>query len=361
MNFAVNAPINNLSFGQVSIALLREFYVKGLQPCLFPIGGKVEVGSQKIDEDFKKWIESCMRKGLAAHSRRIPAFKLWHLHDYDSVSEKQLLYSFYELDSPTQVELNIARNQNKLAFSNDYSCSQFTNMGINSVVKIPLGFDSTNFSRKGDNKNENKITFNLLGKFEKRKHHAKVIKAWLKEFGNKPEFFLNCAIYNPFFSPEDNKNVCSGVIEGKHYFNIQFFNFIESNAAYNDFLNHGNIVIGMSGAEGWGLGEFQSIALGKHGVILDAHGHKEWANNDNATLVRPSNMIDAYDGTFFHKGQIFNQGSIFDWKDEDFIAGCYKAIKQYRNAPLNSKGIELQSRFTYSKMADSVISELEKL
>ena len=49
-----------------------------------------------------------------------------------------------------------------------------------------------------------------------------------------------------------------------------------TNTAYNDYLNSGDIIIGMSGGEGWGLPEFHSVALGKYGIILNAHAYKEF-------------------------------------------------------------------------------------
>ena len=51
MNYALNLPINTVSFGQVSVALLREIYKKEHQPCLFPIGN-LEINAQKEDKDF---------------------------------------------------------------------------------------------------------------------------------------------------------------------------------------------------------------------------------------------------------------------------------------------------------------------
>ena len=63
----------------------------------------------------------------------------------------------------------------------------------------------------------------------------------------------------------------------------------------------------MSGAEGWGLPEFQSTAIGKHSVILNATGYKQWANEENSTLVEPSGKQPIYDNTFFKEGSQFNR------------------------------------------------------
>ena len=111
MDFSLNLPINSVSFGQVSTAILREIYKKGLQPCIFPIGERVDLSTQEEDADFSNWVNSGVAKSLNGHSRSNPVFKLWHINgSMESFSEKQVLYTFYELDQPTPAEVNTVKN-----------------------------------------------------------------------------------------------------------------------------------------------------------------------------------------------------------------------------------------------------------
>ena len=130
---------------------------------------------------------------------------------------------------------------------------------------------------------------------------------------------------------------------------------MQKNSLYNDFLNSGDIIIGMSGGEGWGLPEFQSVALGKHGVILNATAYKEWATEANTTLIEPCGKIEAADGVFFKKGGAFNQGNIFAFDEDEFIEGCEKAVQRHKNTPINLEGLKLQKDFTYSKTVDAIM------
>jgi len=123
MEFALHLPLNGVSFGQVSTALLREFHERGVQPSLFPIG-QIDLNSQDdISSDFNSWIQNCVRKAFEYHDRNTPVFKLWHLNQdsLTSFSKDQTLFTFYELDHPTTIEMNIARNQKKLLVSSRYS------------------------------------------------------------------------------------------------------------------------------------------------------------------------------------------------------------------------------------------------
>jgi len=360
-------PINSVSFGQISTLILRTLYERDkeskldLDICLFPIG-QPDLSSQKEDKEFAAWIQQKLIKGVESWDRNTPLFKLWHLNgSLESFSNKQTLLSFYELDRPTKVEVNVARNT-KLCFTSEYTCDVFKTFGVDCKY-IPAAFDSYNFSRLDKKFHvDNRIVFNLTGKLEKRKGHKQIIQAWIKKFGNDPKYVLQCAIYNPFLiqqtpqGPQDLNNHFIGQIVGNNKpFNVVFYPQMAQNNVYNEFLNSASIIIGMSGGEGWGLPEFQSIAIGKHGVILNAHSYKSWATNDNAVLVNPNGKEDSADGHFFRQGDVWNQGSIFTWNDEEFIVGCESAIKRVQSNPINTEGLKLQEQFNKDKFVDSIL------
>ena len=356
MSFSVNLPINGVSFGQVSHLLMRGFYNKGIKPNLFPISGKIDIGSFPEDKQFFDYLAECASKANREHSRETPTFKLWHFNQgLETFSKVHNLLTFYELDQPTPSEINAAKNADKLFFSSNFTKNIFDQYGVDSTV-IPMAFDRFSFKRLNKQFfSDDRIVFNLCGKFEKRKHHEKIIKAWTKKFGNDKRYYLQCALYNPFINEQANKNNFIKSVENKSYANVQFLGHMPTNALYNDFLNSSNIVIGMSGGEGWGLPEFQSIALGKHGVILNAHAYQEWATKDNSVLIEPSGKTEVYDGIFFAPNQEWNQGNIFDFSDDDFISGCEEAIKRVEKDRTNSEGLKIQEDFSLEKTIDKLL------
>ena len=357
-NLALHLPVNAVSFGQVSVGILREFYRRKLEPCLFLIGNQADLSVHNTDSDFNKWLQNCINKGLKDHNRSNPIFKLWHINgSLESYSDKQILLTFYELDSPTAEEINILKNNYKVLVSSEYSKRVFEDNGLTNVDYLPLAFDSNCFSVKNTAKILNdRITFNVVGKLERRKHHAKVIKSWAAKYGNKKEYYLNCAVYNSFLKPEDQQKLIASILENQKFFNMNFLGFMPTNNIYNDYLNSADIIIGMSGGEGWGLPEFNSLCLGKHGVIMNAHAYKGWANEENSILVNPSGKIEAYDNIFFKKGSIYNQGNIFDFNHNDFLSACDKAIEKVKLNKVNQAGLDLQKKFTFEKMVDSILS-----
>jgi len=358
VSFALHLPINSLSFGQTSVSLLREIKKRGFEPCLFPIG-QVDLSAQKVDQEFVDWLNVCVNKAGARHSRKVPIIKLWHLNDsLSSYSDSQILLSFYECDAPTPQELNTIKNNKVCFFTNKYTVNLFQNFGLDNVRLTHLSFDSLNFPPLSKNYLKDRIQMGLAGKFEfTRKQHLKVLRLWASKFGNNPNFFLNCAIFNPFMKPEDQQRLLNEALGGRRYFNIQFLGFMPTNELYNDYLQSNDIIIGM-GTEGWGLPEFKSVALGKHAVLLNCAGYKEWANNDNAVLVEPNHKFEAYDGLFFHRGQPYNQGNFFGFDDQAFLSACDIAIERTRKDRVNHNGLKLQGQFTVEKTVDTLLSAL---
>ena len=361
---AFNVPINSVSFGQISTLLLKTYHKKVLagedlpELRLFPLGGQVDLASQSKDDLFELWLQKRAHDALENHPKTDPCFKLWHLvGSLESFSKEQSLLSFYELDAPTKPEVNIVKN-NKTYFTSKYTCDIFKSCGAN-CDHMPLAFDDFNFKRT-DKKyfDDDRIVFSLVGKMEKRKRHDKVLSAWTKRFGNDKKYALHCALYNHFLTPDQNNGFIHKALDGKQFFNVNFLNYMGENEVYNDYLNSADIVIGMSGGEGWGLPEFHSVGLGKYGVIMNAHGYKEWANEKNSVLVEPSGKIDSEDGIFFHKGKNHNQGQIFDFNEDEFIAGCEEALKKLENNKVNEEGLKLQKEFTREKLLNNVLSSL---
>lgn len=346
---SLELALNSVSFGQIGVGLLRELYSQGHDPIpLFLIKDNLDLSSYDEDQEFLNWVTNCLQTAEKSHDRNKTAFKLWHLGgSLSSYSKDQVLLSFYETDSPTDTELNIVKNQKHVFFTSEYTRDIFAMFGAENVSYLPLFFDKKYFKKLDKTFfDDGRIVFNLVGKLEKRKNHQAVIQAWAKKYGNNKKYYLNCAVYNPFFKPEENQQLWQHILGGQNYFNIKFHPFMSKNEMYNDYLNSADIVIGMSGGENWDLPVFHSVGIGKHAVILNCNGYKGWANKENAVLVTPNGKQPAHDGRFFLNGTPFNQGNFFTFKEDEFINGCEEAIKRFESQSINEAGFKLQENFT---------------
>jgi hypothetical protein len=369
--FALHLPLNSTSFGNIGISICRQAYLDGHNPCILPIGG-VDLSGQIVDIKFNEWLQKNINKFIKEHNRKTPAIRLWHCNQdaLQSISDEEHFITFIETDSITEYEKNILSQKKTVFVTSNYFKRTCEDYGLNNVKYLQLGFDSFNFKVK-DKKywNDDRIVFNLLGKWERRKGHQKVIQSWLKRFGasrtgEKTKYFLQAALYNPFLvqningqTIDHNARFFKESLGGKEYGNIHFLNWINGNDSYSDFLQSSHAVIGMGGGENFGAGEFHSVGLGKHSVILNANGFKDWADTNNSCLVQPSGKEDSADGIFFNKGNIFQQGNFFTWNEDDFINKCEECIKRIESNPINNNGLELQER-TYKSALSEILKEI---
>jgi len=355
MKLLVNAPINALSFGNVSVNILRELYKKNIDLIFFPIGEKVELSAyDKIDQDFIKYLQERTNNRFEKIDKNIPSLKLWHIFGSESrYTKNQSLFTFHEVSEVTPVEKNLLNLQDSILVSSNYTKSIFELNGLSNVTYVPLGFD-TDFHLTNRSYLPEKIHFGLMGKFENRKNSSRIIKTWLKLFGNKSEYQLTCAITNQFLEKSRFQNELLKIMDGKYYNNVNFLPYMQMNSEVNDYLNSIDIDLGgLSGAEGWNLPSFNATALGKWSVVINATAHKDWATKDNSILIEPSSLKDCYDDIFFKKGQAFNQGQFFDISDEEMENAILKSVS-YAKTP-NPEGLKLQKQFTYEKTVETIL------
>jgi hypothetical protein len=353
-----NGPLNSLSFGNVSLNLLREIWKRKIPTGIFPIGDQVDISVyDSLDEKFKKWIQESIDGRFNFLSADTPSIKLWHLNGGEQkITSNSALLTFYELDSPTNAEVNIAKSNKKIIFTSNESRALFKKAGCDNARFVPLGLDE-DFQATNKYFLEDKIHFGLIGKFEKRKHTALILKLWAEKFGNDDKYQLTCCINNPFFKQNQLQQLVHQALEGKRVWNINFLPFLKTNSEMNAVLNSINIDLsGLSGAEGWGLPSFNSCALGKWPIVLNCTSHKDWATDKNSILVEPTGKEPAYDGQFFFKGTPFNQGNISTFSKDSFLESTEKAVSLINNGVINAEGLKLRSDFSYSNTLDKILN-----
>lgn len=352
-------PINQVSFGNVSLNLLREMYKKGMSIAHFPIGNVDASVYDKLDSELKEWLQSSINNRFKLLKKDIPTLQLWHINGSENrITKDHHLISFYELDSPTESEKNIVDIHDSVMFSSSYASKAFKSVGCSNVSNVHVGFDP-DFHKTGKTYLKDKIHFGLMGKWEKRKHTAKIIKLWADKYGNNYNYQLSCCINNPFIKPEQLNQLIGQALEGKQYGNINFLPFLKTNSEVNEMLNAIDIdLTGLSGAEGWNIPSFNASALGKWSIVLNATSHKDWANESNSIIVEPSGKSPAYDGTFFHQGAPFNQGNIYEFNSDEVVSKMEQAETVCKKE--NSEGLKLQEKFSYKNMLESVLKTIDK-
>ena len=348
MKILLEAPLNSLSLGNVSYNILRELFEKGHDVALWPTGN-IDIEAFDPSDEMKLKIKDALDKRVSFLSDEIPVIKVWHINGSENKKNaNQYLYTFYECNQPTDVELAFCKHQKETILSS--SCAA----ELLNAKYVPLGFDK-DFAPNDKKYLNDVIHFGLMGKFEKRKHTARILNAWAKKYGNNNKYQLTCCIGNPFFKDEEINALISTSLEGKQYSNINFLPFLPRNKDVNDFINAIDIDLsGLSGAEGWNLPAFNATCMGKWSVVLNATSHKDWANENNSVILEPSSEFPCYDNKFFVQGSSFNQGTFYSWTEDECISAMEKA--EQKVGQVNTEGQKLADKFTYSKTVDGILS-----
>ena len=357
----VEAPLNSLSFGNVSLNILRELFNRrdSISLSLFPVGNKIDLSSyDSLKKEVSDWIHASYDNRFTNLSPDSKTIKLWHLNGSEMRigTGNQVLYTFYEASEPTEEEKSLCSLQDKVAFSSTHSRDIFSNNGVPNSHYIPPGFDP-DFSDTNRVYLPDKTHFGLMGKWEQRKHTAKILSSWAKRYGNNFKYQLTCCINNPFLKPKDLNEFISRVLKGKRYGNINFLPYLKTNSEVNDLLNSIDIdLTGLSGAEGWNLPSFNASALGKWSIVLNHTGHKDWATENNSILVDPEGTSSIEDGMFFTKKNPFNKGIKYEIS-EDKIIEKMEFSESFANN-INTEGLKLKEKFSYKNTLDGLLNLL---
>lgn len=357
-DFSIQLPLNGSGYGQMSVLALFEIFKRNLTPNVFPIG-EIDLRAFDVPEEFPVWLEYCIKKANKSFSRKQPALKIWHPYDLkERLSDYQVAWVAHESSLITPSEQNILKNLDKVLVVSNYVKKVFGEGGIEAQT-VPNFFDARHLKRINVKRDENVTHWSLIGKLEKRKRTVDIIRAWVKLYGNRRDHVLHLSINNPWIFKDMNSLIGFVVNQiGGLPFNLNFIPHLEKNAQMNEVYNVADVNLsGGSSAEGFNLPFFNSLALGKQCVSLNAHAHLDFATEENSILFEPTELMDMADGIFFKPGEEFNQGKQWDWNESDLLMALEKAEKVAKNR--NVAGELLKEQFSVERTVDLLLDSLK--
>lgn len=351
------SPINQLGYGITGLNLSKAIH-KTSGVSLWPMGTP-QVTNQ-IDADLIGHM--CNNAHLPDFSA--PCIRIWHQHDMSQFVGNGLKIGFpiFELDKFTDVEKHHLEHVDKI-----FVCSQWAKNIIleeisikeDDVHVIPLGVDETIFQIQS--RNVAKTIFFNCGKWEVRKGHDVLGRAFNQAFKDDDDVELWMLCDNPFYSPDEQK-------EWEHLYSdsnlgskIRIINRLDTQEEVYNIMSSTDCGVFPSRAEGWNLELLEMMSCGKHVIATDYSAHTEFCTKENCLLVTIEEKETAYDGKWF-TGNSGEWAKLGDNQVEQIVTHMREIHKRKQSDSLgiNEGGIATAQEFSWSNSASKVLEVIHE-
>lgn len=325
----LSCPINKLSYGYVSTNILRELYRLDNKISLFPIG---RVEYEKEDEQVV--LSSLQNSHL--WNKYTPSLKIFHqnLLAEHPISSKKIGFPIFELDQFNKIEKHHLSSQDEI-----FVCSQWAkdivlnnNIGVD-VKVIPLGVNKEIFHYKENKINRGKVVFLNIGKWEKRKGHDLLARAFYEVFNKVDDVELWMVPKNYFISPElENKWV--DYYKSNLGNKVKIIGPLDNAKQIAEIIQKSDVGLFPFRSEGHCLPLLEMLSCGKRVVTTNYSGPTEYLNKDNSVTIDPDGLEYALDDVFF-----FGDGSWAKLGESYYRAFCEALWAEYELAKKNGKQV----------------------
>lgn len=350
MQINLQCPINQLGYGVVGLNMVKALQNLDVDVSLFPIGN-VEVTNQEDANAIQKAINRQEHFNPVA-----PCVKIWHEHALLDHIGKGRYFGFpiFELD-----DFNPIRMKNLECCDELIVCSPWARDVISSRTGrrshvVPLGVDRTIFKDNGLNGKEDKLVFLNVGKWEIRKGHDVILKAFKEAFKEDEKVVLAMMCTNPFPVAKASSDLFES--QYKEDPRVVLIPRAPTQQHLADIMRSADVGVFPSRAEGWNLELLEMMSLGKQVIATNYSGHTAFANKDNCHLIDVQRKTVAFDGVWFN-------GSYGQWASlgREEIAQLAKSMRdiysQYSNGSnlFNVEGIKTAEEFSWDFAAKQLI------
>jgi len=294
----VCCPINSTGYGITSTNIVKALTALNYNISLFPIGNNVEVNSDN-DANFIKLLLSNIKFNYDA-----PCLKIWHQHDLALKVGNSHYYTFpfFEIDTLTDREKHHLNYSDYIFVASEWAKNILIKNNITRPIYVaPLGVDLSIFQPKNKIRfeKENFIFFHI-GKWEHRKSHDFLLKAFENAFSPQDKVELWLLPHNPFLNEQETQFWLSLVNQCNLKDKIKIYQKLPTQYHVAEFIDACDCGVFLSRAEGWNNEIIESMALNKPIIATNYSAHTEYCNSKNSFLVNITDTEPANDGKWFH-------------------------------------------------------------
>lgn len=360
-------PCNQLGYGIATVNILKALRKQGHYVAFFPIYGQVEAAK----EDYAAIKEAVERAEI--FSALSPSLKIWHAHDMADGIGNGPRYGmpFFEVDRLSPRERHHLSSLRKALVPSKWAADVLIDNNVPNVGIVPLGVDTEIFHPFDFDEGYQRQTptmFLSVGKWELRKGHDVIIKAFMKAFPNEQNVNLTMVCYNPFLSKEENEKWASHYEQPGRVWVER--TRLKTQHEIAKIMQRSDCGVFPARAEGWNLELLEMMACGKPVIATNVTAHTEFVTPENTMIVDTDGLEPAYDGQFFKNPEAGNWHRLTE-KTVTQISEYMRYIHESKQrragvsatfetpAPLfNHSGLATAKRFSWENTAKTLVKEL---
>jgi glycosyltransferase involved in cell wall biosynthesis len=357
MELNLIAPICDTGYGVVGRNIVHSLTNQGHKVHLTPINDRKTITAPYR---MRQQISQSIQLGEFSNPKH-PCIRLWHQDDMRLFSgNPRVGFTFFELDTlDTKERWNLSLCDHLFVackWQQDI-CSKY---GIKSHV-IPLGVDTSVFyphsiKRIVADRNQKYIFLNV-GKWEVRKGHLELAKAFNSAFCEADNVELWMMNTNHFYTPEQTawweeyyKSMCHG--------KVRFIPWLQSDEEVAGIMSRASCGVFPAKAEAWNLELLEMMACNKPVIATNYAGHTEFLNNVNSYTIEPEGLEPAIDACGAHPNGFWFKGK-GNWAkiSVDKLAEQMRKVYDHRITE-NVNGLLTAKTFTWDNTSREIIEYL---
>lgn len=351
----LQCPINQLGYGIVGNNLLKELN-KIADITLFPIGQV-----QPTSQEEAGLVQECANR-QSEFDPSAPCIKVWHEHSLAERIGKGKYFGFpiFELNAFDQIRLKNLECCDDIVVCSNWARDiilQQMDIAENKVHVVPLGVDRNIFNESVNKVSENQCIFGNFGKWEVRKGHDVLFRAFKMAFSDDVKdvkLFMMCT--NPF--PQAAQQVQQFEQMYTSDTRVTLLPRVNTQQELAQIMGQIHCGIFPARAEGWNLELLEMMSMGKPVIATNYSGHTQFCNAENCRLIQTEKTEPAFDGVWFN-GQFGQWASLGQPQVQQLADHMRDFYENWKRGNIdNPAGIETAKQFSWENTAQKLLEAI---
>ena len=341
MKLNMTCPINKTSYGYLSSYIMMNLVKLGFDVRHIPIGRNDQDQRFKIPEGH--------------YHLKAPSLKMWHHNDMSGFTgDPKIGFTVFELEDLSETEAHNLSYPDKVIVPTRWAADVCLRSGVKASV-VPLGYDPDIFLPSPPEESDNTIFFNA-GKWEIRKGHDILIKAFNAAFEKDDKVTLVMMPTNGFISPEQTRAWERMYKESKLGEQVQLIPRVNTHLDVYNIMRQVDCAVFPARAEGWNMEALEMMGCGKEVIITNCTGHTGFVDDSCRLIDMPEEFETAYDGVFFGG---FSKWRKFTRNSFDQLVEYMRDVHRNRiSLKLNERAITRAKEFTWENSTKILAKEI---